>query len=202
METNSNDYLELEPKHKSFNHWFWVGVIAIALIAAGLIYTLNKNSGLDESEEPNQGEELKGWQSFKHGKYNYVFEYPADEYLLNPSDDFTGDEDRIVLVSKVDDSRIIVEYFDEGFSLSKIRQNFAPTGFEDIDPEAKKIGANTFYYYGAGGGGVEYPDKYFYDVNGKILAIAFDGPYENSKTPTDEMKMFETEFLATFEFSN
>ena|SRR5215813_1348166 len=73
----------------------------------------------------------------------------------------------------------------------------APTGIE-TPPYPTKVGANTFYYYGAGGGGAEYPDGYFFDLNGKALLISFDGPYVNDKTPSQETKDIEKQLLETF----
>jgi hypothetical protein len=73
----------------------------------------------------------------------------------------------------------------------------APTGIED-PPEPKQFGSETFYYYGPGGGGVEYPDQYFYNLKGKTLEIAFDGPYVRSKTPSQETKDNEEILLQTF----
>jgi hypothetical protein len=62
----------------------------------------------------------------------------------------------------------------------------APTGIE-TPRERRQLGAETFYYYGPGGGGAEYPDQYFFDLKGKTLLIAFDGPYID-KTPSPETK--------------
>jgi hypothetical protein len=73
----------------------------------------------------------------------------------------------------------------------------APTGI-DSPPEPVRIGKNTFYYYGPGGGGVSYPDGYYFNLRGKILVIDFDGPYENDKTPTLETKKMELKVLASF----
>jgi hypothetical protein len=73
----------------------------------------------------------------------------------------------------------------------------APTGF-DSPPESQRMGENTFYNYGPGGGGVQYPDGYYFNLRGKILVIDFDGPYENDKTPTPETKKMEQKVLATF----
>ena len=66
----------------------------------------------------------------------------------------------------------------------------APTGIES-PPEPQRMGQNMFYYYGPGGGGVSYPDGYYFNLRGKILVIDFDGPYENDKTPTPETKKME-----------
>jgi hypothetical protein len=45
----------------------------------------------------------------------------------------------------------------------------------DEQPTIVKVGENVFYYYGRGGGGVPYPDEYFYNLDGNILGISFDG---------------------------
>jgi hypothetical protein len=73
----------------------------------------------------------------------------------------------------------------------------APTGSES-PPEPVKIGDYTFYYYGPGGGGVCYPDQYFFNLLRKTLTIDFDGPCRNDKTPTPETKEIERRLLATF----
>ena len=73
----------------------------------------------------------------------------------------------------------------------------APTGI-DSPPEPVRIERNTFYYYGPGGGGVSYPDGYYFNLRGKILIIDFDGPYDNDKTPTPETKKMELKVLASF----
>ena len=63
-------------------------------------------------------------------------------------------------------------------------------------PEPIKIGRYTFYYYGPGGGGVCYPDEYFFNLRGKTLNIDFDGPCRNDKTPTPEIKEIERRLLS------
>jgi hypothetical protein len=76
----------------------------------------------------------------------------------------------------------------------------APTGIE-APPEEVEIGRHTSYYYGAGGGGVSYPDMYFFNLRGRVLLIEFYGPYDGrSKSPTDETKQMESKLLATFRF--
>ncbi len=73
----------------------------------------------------------------------------------------------------------------------------APTGSES-PPEPVEIGRYTFYYYGPGGGGVCYPDQYFFNLRGKTLKIDFDGPCRGDKTPTPETKEIERRLLPTF----
>lgn len=87
------------------------------------------------------------------------------------------------------------------FSLENLRR-YAPTGSEDIDPGVQNINNNVFYYYGPGGGGVSYPDRYFTNLKGQILVFDFDGPYENDKTPPESAKALERQILSTFQFSN
>ena len=60
-----------------------------------------------------------------------------------------------------------------------------------------RIGNHTFYYWGPGGGGVSYPDQYFFNLRGTELSFAFDGPYENDKTPTERAKKMERMLLAS-----
>jgi hypothetical protein len=84
------------------------------------------------------------------------------------------------------------------FSVEALR-SYSPTGMEDITPAPIRVGEYTFYYYGAGGGGVSYPDAYFYNLHGHILRIMFDGPYPpDDKSPTAETKEIERKILASF----
>jgi hypothetical protein len=84
----------------------------------------------------------------------------------------------------------------EPFDLSALVTR-APTGLES-PPEPVPVGNKIFYYYGPGGGGVLYPDQYFFDLHGRTLNISFDGPYENDKTPSDAAKKMEMKVLETF----
>ena len=68
-------------------------------------------------------------------------------------------------------------------------------------PAKKIFGQNAFYYYGPGGGGVNYPDQYFYNLDNKLLMFVFDGPYENDKTPSVAAKQMEDQILSTFKFA-
>ena len=76
----------------------------------------------------------------------------------------------------------------------------APTGIES-PPEPLQVNGETFYYYGPGGGGVAYPDQYFFNLKGKTLYISFDGPYaheKGEKGPSYETKQMEIQMLASF----
>jgi hypothetical protein len=101
------------------------------------------------------------------------------------------------LKDKKADANIGVCVLDEDFRAAALVR-MAPTGNES-PPEPIRIGKNTFYYYGPGGGGVSYPDVYYFNLRGKILLIDFDGPYENDKTPTPETKQMEQKVLTSFQ---
>jgi hypothetical protein len=76
------------------------------------------------------------------------------------------------------------------FALKTIGEHYEHTGWVEALPF--RVGSNTFYYIGAGGGGVNYPDTFFYNLHGRILVIEFNGPYPtDSKSPSDETKAIE-----------
>ena len=80
------------------------------------------------------------------------------------------------------------------FSLGTLESAYAHTGWDK--PDTIRIGKCTFYYYGVGGGGVSYPDDYFYNLYGQILLVSFDGPYPpDDKTPSKQTKMMERKVL-------
>lgn len=100
------------------------------------------------------------------------------------------------LEDKTAHAAIGVCVIDELFSTSSLVM-MAPTGIES-PPEPVHAGKNKFYYYGPGGGGVSYPDGYYFNLRGEILVIDFDGPYANDKTPTAATKEMALKVLATF----
>jgi hypothetical protein len=83
------------------------------------------------------------------------------------------------------------------FDLQKLISD-APTGY-DTPPTPKRYGANVFYYYGRGGGGVVYPDTYYFNLRGRTLQIMFDGPYRGySQSPTGNTQTVEQVMLSSF----
>jgi len=100
------------------------------------------------------------------------------------------------LENKRTGAKIGICVVDEDFRSSNLMK-MGPTGY-DSPPEPVRVGTHIFYCYGPGGGGVSYPDGYFYNLRGKILVIYFDGPYENDKTPTAAAKTMEKKVLGTF----
>ena len=83
----------------------------------------------------------------------------------------------------------------EPFDLERI-VTYAPNGVIALNPV--RVGPHTFYYWGPGGGGVQYPDVYFFDLNGKTLWIEFHGHYNSvEKSPDEQTKQIERKVLAT-----
>jgi hypothetical protein len=75
---------------------------------------------------------------------------------------------------------------------------FAPTGMEDFPPRRIHATHAAFYYYGAGGGGVDYPDSYYFGLRGSTYSFQFIGPYDGDKTPSSVTKEIEPKLLASF----
>ena len=61
------------------------------------------------------------------------------------------------------------------------------------------VGNKTVYYYGTGGGGVAYPDQFFFRLPSRLLQLVFNGPYRNDKTPDGRTKAIEKEILGSLE---
>jgi hypothetical protein len=69
-------------------------------------------------------------------------------------------------------------FIPKSFSVRQMETCCAPTGLDDTPPATMHIAGQVFYFYGPGGGGVNYPDQYLMEMNGKILSIEFGGPCE------------------------
>src|SRR5690242_1115019 len=62
---------------------------------------------------------------------------------------------------------ITVLLYRENFELRQLSVH-APTG-EQQPPAINQFGPNKFYYYGKGGGGVAYPDVFYFNLRGQVL---------------------------------
>ena len=133
------------------------------------------------------------WRVYVDRDHHFCFRYPRSYTAIpQPKANCRGPK----LEDKNAKAEIGVCVINEAFSTSSLVK-MAPTGIES-PPEPVDAGKNTFYYYGPGGGGVAYPDGYYFNLRGKILVIDFDGPYDNDKTPTATTKKMEQKVLATF----
>ena len=135
-----------------------------------------------------------GWSKYVDRAHRFCFLYPS---IYRREHNKYDKEGTVTLRRAHSDGRIYVVFEDKAFDLQRFIEH-APTGYES-PPEATQSGPNTFYYYGPGGGGVSYADRFFYNLRGKTLYITFDGPYpDDDKSPTRETKEFEEKILASF----
>lgn len=133
-----------------------------------------------------------GWRTYVDQIHGFCFQYPPS-YKRTIGAKHSKE---IKFRSLRPEAFIYVLFDDKPFHLERFVTN-APTGVME-PPESVEIGGRTFYYYGPGGGGVDYPDRYFFNLRGKTLYITFDGPYIDDKTPPPETKLMERKLLATF----
>lgn len=149
-----------------------------------------------------------GWKTYVDRVHGFSFAYPpiykrirrpgvgVDRPGGDESTDKVAAEGRIGLLHQRSDAEIDLVLQDTRFDLDSFAAQHAPTGVEG-PPFPVQAGDNTFYVYGSGGGGVQYPDQVFFNLKGKTLYIVFDGPYDG-RSPTRETEQIESEMLASF----
>lgn len=127
------------------------------------------------------------WRTFVDWTHRFCFRYPRTFKLIR---DVSERKSIVVLRSKGD----IYVYLDKRFKpqeIDEITRSGNP-------PEPTQINGFTFYYVGPGGGGVDYPDDYLFNLRGELLNIEFDGPYPHGTSPFEETQKLEPKLLATF----
>jgi hypothetical protein len=152
----------------------------------------------------------KGWVEFVDQTNRFCFWYPP-KYNRKAADAVSvhWPTDRHILASLISSEPLHAHSDDKEpatieiyvvagvFSLKRLISD-APTGY-DTPPTPKHFGANVFYYYGPGGGGVAYPDKYYFNLRGRALQIVFDGTYPgDGKSPNAETRAVEKVILSSF----
>jgi hypothetical protein len=150
----------------------------------------------------------KGWVKFVDQARGYCFWYPPRykrEAAPGKAEALPDRQTLAILVSSElrqafeDDKAnadIGIYLLPGAFNLSRLIPE-APTGVMS-PPTPKHYGPNVFYYYGAGGGGVAYPDRFYFNLRGRDLQIAFNGQYGNSKSPNAETQADEKRILSSF----
>jgi hypothetical protein len=173
----------------------WACIVALLLAAAVSAFGQTpeaKSVPCDARSAP------KGWRTYVDRTHGFCFRYPPI-YKRVPNQvhkEWLPTFHLVTFQRLHSDAHIFVSMDGKAFDSQRFVET-APTGI-DSPPEPIHIGQYTFYYYGPGGGGVEYADAYFFNLRGKTLTITFDGPYDGDKTPSAETKKLEREILATF----
>lgn len=166
----------------------------------------------------------KGWKTYVNRVHGFCISYPpiykqrTPPFLFTDSSRYAAylrkaaDDGRVLVLERIGDKDVtILVRLDEKLDRSAPIQAFglfdlhsfikaAPTGVES-PPEPLQVGGEKFYYYGPGGGGVDYADQYFFNLKGKTLYISFDGPYgsdAHEKGPSYETKQMEIQMLSSF----
>ena len=195
-----------EPKKFWFSYHHTATTVLIAvgilLIATALAWWQWPKSAekpgqvTNQNQNPAQTDPTANWQTYHNQKYGFEFKYP--ESFVEDEEAPAKDNDPALECFKSNNvnGTVFCVLMLGTFDLKEIQQKYAPTGQEDF-PKKIILGDKTFYMYGPGGGGVRYPDKYFYNLNGKILAFHFDDQYYNDKTPSPETKELAKQILAT-----
>jgi hypothetical protein len=181
---------------------------SIFVVFAGLLIlmTIVQAQAQDPPPKSCASDKPQHWHKYVNKSYGFSFWYP-DPYRrvsLPPpdsADEFrakVNHEKRLLLLERRDDpdAKIWVSTEVRPFDLEALTQSHAPTGVE-FPPAPRQFGTHVFYGYGAGGGGVDYPDQYFVNLKEKILHFDFDGPYEY-KSPNGETRDLEPRILKTF----
>ena len=137
-----------------------------------------------------------GWHTYVDRVHDFCFRYPSIYKRVPSVTGFHAKKQAITFQRLHSDAYIFVWFENKPFNLQRFAKT-AATGWES-PPSPVRVGKYTFYYYGRGGGGVAYPDAYFFNLRGKTLYVTFDGPYMNDNTPSAETKKLEREILATF----
>jgi hypothetical protein len=154
-----------------------------------------------------------GWHVYVDTKDRFCFEYPP-QYQVAPTVTAPGvggipanqwvarlatnpQPMELATADDWDNATIDVIAYGTPFRRAKLSA-FAPTGMEDNPPERIHTTHAEFYYYGPGGGGVDYPDSYYFELRGRTFSFEFFGPYEGDKTPAAVTKEIEPKLLASF----
>lgn len=154
-----------------------------------------------------------GWRVYVDTRDRFCFEYPP-QYHLAPTITAPGvggipanqwvvrlavnpQPMEIAVAEDEGNATINVVAYRTPFHRSALTA-FAPTGLEDIPPKRIHTPHEEFYYYGPGGGGVDYPDSYYFGLRGRAYSFEFIGPYDGDKTPAAVTKQIEPKMLASF----
>jgi hypothetical protein len=147
-----------------------------------------------------------GWHVFVDHKDRFCFEYPPQYQVAPPkfganvshglASEFLGrltTKPSPALTAVSDDPK------DATIGVFAYGTQFRPNAQDrDHAPEHIHAAHEEFYYYGRGGGGVDYPDSFYFGLRGQTSSSEFIGPYTQSNIPDADTKDIEPKVLASF----
>lgn len=183
----------------------WTVSILLAVLSSISCVASGQNPCKARPTQPN-------WQVFVDERDRFCFEYPPKYKVAPtvaapgigsvPSDQWiarlaTNPRPMVISVAEDEDNAAIdVVANGTRFRPSELTR-FAPTGLQDVMPKLIHSGNTDFYFYGPGGGGVDYPDAYYFALRGKTFSLLFWGPYKGDKGPAAETRAIEPLVLAS-----
>lgn len=183
--------------------WFSISLLVIGSCGAA-----------EASDNPcNRHPTKRGWHVFADHRDRFCFEYPpqyrsappvfapgvsmglASRFIGRLTTNPSPDEE----ASVEDPKAASIDVFAYGIPFRPENlARFAPTGDQENPPQRVHAAHGDFYYYGRGGGGVDYSDDFYFGHRGRTFSIKFVGPFTRSNIPDPETKKLEPEVLATF----
>lgn len=152
------------------------------------------------------------WKTYVNRQYRFCLSYPpvykpvaepwSKKYAESPTESRQTHQivkqGRYFLLEDTQQPGALVSVVvtEEPFDLQSLART-APTGTEG-PPEPREFNKQVFYYYGAGGGGVDYDHRYFYDLRGKTLIVAFGPATDSGGRPSVKTEEMEPQILWTF----
>lgn len=184
----------------------WTRLSLLAICGSPLLAANHPSPCTAKSAQP-------GWHVYVDTRDQFCFEYPP-QYHVAPTVTAPGVSGipakewvvrlainpqpmELAVAEDEDNATINVAALTTPFHPSGLTA-FAPTGMQNIPPKRIHTTNADFYYYGAGGGGVDYPDSYYFGLRGRTYWIEFIGPYDGDKTSAVITKQIESKLLASF----
>ena len=184
----------------------WFGVCFLAMASCG-------SAGASDQSPCDLHPARTGWHVFVSHQDRFCFEYPpkyhgaptvfAPSVSLGKATRFIGrlttapSPSEVATADDPETATINVFAYGTPFRPEDLTKS-APTGGQDSPPQRIHAAHGEFYYYGRGGGGVNYPDVFYFGIRGRAYSIDFVGPYSWGNTPDPETKRIEPEVLASF----
>ncbi len=153
----------------------------------------------------NVTNDFSNWKTYTNSKYGYTFKYPSiwEAEVNDGSRELLESASTVYLVVAKESqvSKAVIEFENVKFDLNHLKNSASIEGADFNSPKPITLGQNTFYYYEINGGNVHYNDKYFYNLNGKLLSIIFEDSFKvEDELTAKHLHENQAQILSTFKF--